>query len=93
MYHHIIDGVVKDWHFRDMPNHDGYFFYLDDTFIGYIYKLRTHSWTAIAIGGSPNGQRSVKGFGSRADAAEYLIQVLSDDVISELTRSKKNESS
>ena len=86
-YFSIVDGVAHDWVLTDMNDNYGKFFYLGKIFIGYLFKIREHSWSAVACGQGPHGPRIVRGFGSAEDGAIYLVEILDDKLRCEL---KKN---
>lgn len=70
------EDEVLDFKFTK-PSPDGfcYNFYISnrnkEMFIGQIFKLRKHKWSAI----SWMKKGRVDGFGSRMDAAEYLLKL------------------
>lgn len=71
-YSTIVDGKVLDWSFKKVQ--DGqYGFYVGEEYMGSVFKIRKRSWSAVYR--EPMFIGSADGFGSRADAAEYLIKV------------------
>lgn len=74
-YSEIVDGRVLDYSFTKSPRKDDitvYNFYIGDIYIGQIFKGR-RTWDVVS--GFENKYGVVKGFVSRMDAAEYLLQV------------------
>ena len=74
-YHCIVDGEVKDIIWKKFDNQRGYHLYLDDTFIGQIFKMNGGEWSAVAWGKIPASTlRRVVGFNSRWRATEYILR-------------------
>jgi hypothetical protein len=74
-YFTIVNGVAKDWVFKEFKY--GFFFYLEDEFIGYLFNIH-NKWSAVSASSNPKGLRKVGGFASDEDAASYLIEVRDD---------------
>jgi len=70
-----VNGVFKQWKFKKVGFGEGiYAFYLDDQEIGLCYSMPRSTWTAITSILEITGPRTVHGFATRNDAAEYMIR-------------------
>lgn len=73
-YSCIIDGKVLDYHYKKSKVNDfQYNFYIGDIFVGQVFQINQHRWSAVSA--MPNVYGVVEGFGSRFWASEYLLKV------------------
>ena len=64
-------GKVLDFHYKKGPLGFEYNFYIDDIFLGQIFRMRKNNWKAISFYKDVRGCQG--GFGSRYHASEYLL--------------------
>lgn len=70
----IVDGKVCDWGFRKIKEVEGmYFFSVGDINLGSVHKLR-RGWSAVGRTHLGLGIFPAKGFRSREQAAEFIVQ-------------------
>lgn len=82
MYSLNIDGEVRDYKFtryKDKRMDFVWSFRLGEEFIGQIFRHDKHNWCAVTWNNVNNdelwGPRRVDGFGTRLDAANYMLRI------------------
>ena len=69
------EGKVFDFHYKQNKSQKFiYNFYIGDVFIGQLFKLGKHDWSAVPWHEKGRG-KSEQGFGSRYQASNYLLKV------------------
>ena len=69
------EGKILDFNYK--KHEYGYKFYIGDIFIGLLVSIKRNSWNAINhyVKLHQEGFSYVSGFGSRLQAAEYLLRL------------------
>lgn len=74
MYSLQLDGKVLDYQFKKQKQLGfGYLFFTGDIYQGQVFNTK-RGWTALASDSESRRCQLVKGFRSRLDAAEYILQ-------------------
>lgn len=70
-----VNGKVFDFHYKATTNFI-YSFFIGDIFISQIFNMGKRGWSVVLHSEIPAGAlRSVSGFRTRADAAEYALRL------------------
>ena len=70
----VVDGKVLDWHWKKRSN--DYLFYIGDIFIGQVWNMGVHGWTALHR--ESNSIGLAEGFKTRYDASHFLLKFEKD---------------
>ena len=71
----VVNGQVLDYRYKKVGN-DKFVsnFYLDNHFIGQLFHMRNRTWSCVVWHSMSTALSSVKGFSTRADAVEYMLE-------------------